>query len=76
MVDKKIESLKDYNGNPASFEDILERLGGFGRFQAFFLFFILILEMPAAMVAFVPIFVGEKKKSNAELFRKVFMLFL
>jgi hypothetical protein len=39
-------------------EDILEALGGFGKFQVLILVLILVLEIPMALVVFSPIFTG------------------
>jgi len=40
-------------------EDILQNLGGFGKFQVLILVLILSLEIPTAFVIFSPIFTGE-----------------
>lgn len=42
-----------------NFEDILEHLGGFGLFQFLTLVLLLFLEIPAAFVSFIPVFVGN-----------------
>jgi len=39
-------------------EDILEGLGGFGRFQFLILVLILMFEIPMGLVVFSPIFTG------------------
>jgi len=44
---------------PKNFEDILEVLGGFGLFQLMTLVLLLVLEIPAAFIAFSPVFVGN-----------------
>lgn len=37
---------------------MLKFSGGFGRFQALMLLFILFYEIPAGMLAFLPVFIG------------------
>ncbi|CAG7832469.1 unnamed protein product [Allacma fusca] len=39
-------------------EDVLDSLGGFGRFQFMILVLVLFLEIPIAFVVFVPVFIG------------------
>ncbi|XP_021946577.2 organic cation transporter-like protein [Folsomia candida] len=42
------------------FEEVLEKLGGFGKFQILILVLLLTLEIPVAFVTFIPIFVAGK----------------
>ncbi|CAG7822127.1 unnamed protein product [Allacma fusca] len=44
---------------PQNIEDALEALGGFGKFQALVLFLILFMELPTAMLIFLPVFIGK-----------------
>ncbi|CAG7724543.1 unnamed protein product, partial [Allacma fusca] len=47
--DKKLENM----------EDVLIAIGGFGRFQVLVLFLLLFMEIPAALMLYVPIFIGS-----------------
>ncbi|CAG7826936.1 unnamed protein product, partial [Allacma fusca] len=47
---------------PINFDEVLESLGGFGRFQFVTLFLLLVLEIPVAFISFVPIFTGASPK--------------
>ncbi|CAG7729670.1 unnamed protein product [Allacma fusca] len=51
------------NQELTNFEDVLNKLGGFGKFQILSLVSILSLEIPAAFGIFVPIFLGVPPKS-------------
>ncbi|CAG7716370.1 unnamed protein product [Allacma fusca] len=44
---------------PQNIEDALEALGGFGKFQALVLFLVLFMELPTAMLIFLPVFIGK-----------------
>ncbi|XP_021952032.2 organic cation transporter protein [Folsomia candida] len=58
-LDYEAESDVDDGKNlPKTFEDVLEQIGGFGRFQGLLLLFVLFYEIPSGFLAFVPVFVG------------------
>ncbi|CAG7727980.1 unnamed protein product [Allacma fusca] len=54
---------KPDNVNPQSFEYLLHLTGDFGYFQCFMLIVLLGTEIPAAFVAFAPVFVGKQPES-------------
>ncbi|CAL8092517.1 unnamed protein product [Orchesella dallaii] len=45
--------------NPRTFDDLLNRIGGFGAFQWLAIFLLLSPEIPAAFVTFSPVFTGR-----------------
>ncbi|CAG7726495.1 unnamed protein product [Allacma fusca] len=52
------EGNKKVVEKPGNVEEILESLGGFGKFQFLILFLLLCMEIPCAFLIFVPVFIG------------------
>ncbi|CAG7826476.1 unnamed protein product [Allacma fusca] len=52
------EKNKDTAQKPENMDQVLEILGGFGKFQYLILVLILSMEIPCAFLMFVPIFIG------------------